>query len=153
MFTFCKILLGMKLYIADTDITSYNEVIKFQGYEEIKRKKSLIKGYSYVFYEKKMDVNPIYEQYKFKNAVPTIYMIICLAIAFILATTFLILNFTLPNFDKLLYFFILMLPAFLFLLVGTLFSLFKYFNNIHNLDTLSKIMLAKKEEISNEHSK
>lgn len=138
----------MRRLFLDVEIDSYNELLTLQGYEETKRKRSLIKGYSYVYYEKKKEVDPRYNQYVIKSSIPTLYMIIPLVIAFILATTFLILNFTLKDFDKLLFFFSLMLPAFLFVLTATLLSIFKYFNNVHNIDMAAKIMLLKKEEVS-----
>lgn len=143
-----------KLYL-EKEIDSINKVLSLLGYEEIKRHKTLFKGYLLVEYRSNDD-NSIQQDrlYMIRSTIPFFFVVLSSVFAATLATIFLILNFAIgASFDRLTYFFILMVPAFIFILISTLLSLKRYFDSLHNLEAIASISLLEKEKINHEHSK
>ena len=137
----------MKKLLNNKEIESLNLVINALGYKEESRKQSLYKNMTRVTYIKEKDVNPsLIKQYMIRSSIPFIYIVISSILAFILATVFIILTFALKGqVSTLDLFFMLMLPAFIFILVATILSLKRYFDIIHNYQSVAAIKTIIKE--------
>ena len=131
----------MKKLLINKEIESSTLVINALGYKEESRKKSIYKNMTRVTYIKEKDVNlSLIKQYMIRSSIPFIYVIISSILAFILATIFVILVFVLKGqVPTLNLFFMLMLPAFIFILVATLLSLKRYFDIIHNYQSIANL--------------
>ena len=130
----------MKKLFLSSELDSNNTVMNYLGYEETSRRYIFHNKYVIVNYK---EGNNTKEDKKLiiRSHIPFPFLMIFLGIAFILATIFLILNLTyLDETNKISFFFMLMVPAFVFIIIGTLFSLMRYFNSIHNLESVSYIM-------------
>lgn len=142
-----------KLYIAK-DVDKNSLVLKALGYKEINNSPSIYKGYRRVEYEKEIDFfdRSIVAKYIPRSNIPFIYVILCLIFALLIATTYFVLVFTLKeNFDRLTYFFIMMIPAFILVLGGAILSFKRYFDILHNMQCIASTTLLMKEKIDNEH--
>ena len=80
-----------------------------------------------------------------KSTIPFFFVILFAVLAFGCATTFLIINFVNKEVDKLLYFYILMLPTFAFTLTATGISFYRYFVELKNIEKKTAIPLLEKE--------
>ena len=135
----------MKKLFLTKELDSINLVMSYLGYKEEDKKLIYKERYALVKYNKD-NVNEEDKKHTIRSHSPFLFIVIALVIAFIFATVFLVLNFTyLDKTNKLTYFFILMLPAFLFVLIATILSLRRYFNSIHNLEAVSYIILKVKK--------
>ena len=136
-----------KLYVT-SDVDKFSKIHSLLGYKEVKRKKSVFKNTSFVTYEKVKEV-PNYKVLKDKYApystVPFFFVILLAALAVSCATTFLILNIVFKDLDKLLYFYLLMLPTFLFTISATGLSFYRYFIELKNIQRVAAIPLLEKE--------
>ena len=138
----------MKKYILTKNVNEFNEIITILGYEQVTRKKTIFKSIESVSYKKvNNSINKmVVDKYMIRSEIPFFYIILSTVIAVLLASTYLILNFTLKdNFDKLSYFFILMLPAFIMILLATSLSFLRYFNELRNLNSLAAKEVIKRE--------
>ena len=136
-----------KLY-KSSEADNLNEVVLALGYEEISRKKFITDNLVTIEYKKKEGINypHLEREYMIRSFIPFISVIIPLVIALILVTTYLFLNICIKgDFDKLLYFYILMLPGFLMIIVASGISLWRYFSLLHNLKAVAALPLIKKE--------
>ena len=136
-----------KLYLT-REIDSINLALSQLGIKEKSRKNLFFDKYVWLDYEISKPLTSEDKKHIIHSHIPFMVVVIFLAIAFILATVFLILNYTYLNENnKLTFFFILMLPAFISLLLGSALSIIRYFNSIRNLESISYIMnKIKKEE-------
>lgn len=141
----------MKRIFLTNEADAYIEIINLLGYKTKSNKKSLIKGFSVSSFEK-VDNSPLSDefikQYMPKSIYPLFYSIVLVIIAILLATAFLVLNFTVINdYNRLIYFFSLMVPTFLLIMGATILSFFRYFNTLRNIRCLaSKALILKEKE-------
>jgi len=141
-----------KLYLSK-DVEKNSLVLKALGYKEISNKPSIYKGYSRLTYEKETNTfSPeIVAKYSPRSNIPFLYVILSLVIALITATTYFILVFALKErFDRLTFFYAMMLPAFAFILLGAGLSFKRYFDILHNMQCLASVTLLMKEKVDNE---
>lgn len=135
-----------KLYLTK-EIDSINLALSQLGIVEKSRKSLFSNKYVWVNYEISKPLSNEDKKHIIHSHIPFAFVVVFLVIAFILATVFLILNFTyLDKDNKLSFFFMLMLPAFISLLIGSALSIIRYFNSIRNLESISYIMSKIKKE-------
>lgn len=142
----------MKKIHLTKELDSNEFIMQYLGYKKISSSKFIFPKYTLVNYELKEGhkVNEEDQKHMIRSTIPFFFITILLVIAFILATTFLILNFTYLNeSNKLDFFFMLMVPAFFFILGATALSLIRYFITYHNLETVAYIMSKVKKEKNN----
>lgn len=136
-----------KLYV-NSDIDRFSEIQLLLGYKEVSRKKTIFKNISLVTYEKIKDVKnykALKDKYAPYSAVPFFFVILLAVLAVSCATAFLIINIVNKEVDKLLYFYMLMLPTFFFTISATGLSFYRYFIELKNIQRVTAIPLLKKE--------
>lgn len=136
-----------KLYL-NNDIDRFSEIHLLLGYKEVNRKKTIFKNTSLVTYQKERDIKNykvLKDKYAPYSVVPFFFTILLAALAVSCATAFLIINIVNKNVDKLLYFYLLMLPTFFFTVAATGLSFYRYFVELKNIQRVVAIPLLKKE--------
>ena len=137
-----------KLFLTE-EKDRYDEIVLLLGYKKEKEKKSLIPGYTSIKYSKSKNIkvkDATISNYMPKSHIPFFFVILVIALAFILATTFLILILVnKDSSDRLVLFFSLMLPAFLCLLTATGLTFLRYYVTLRNLRCLASKALIVKE--------
>ena len=138
----------MKKLFLEADIDKYNKIMLLLGLKETKRKKTLFKNTYLLTYKKEKEINnfdALKERYMPSSVIPFFFVILLAIIAVAFATTFLILNIVNKDLDKLLYFFLLMIPTFLATLGATGVSIYRYFSELKNIEKIAAIPLLEKE--------
>ena len=138
----------MKKIFHSSDIDRFNRIYNLLGFQEEKRKKLPFSKLSVVTYKKEREV-PNYKVLKAKyepfSTIPFFFVILFVAIAVALATAYLIINFTMKDANKDVYFFSLMLPTSLFTLLAAGVSFYRYFVELKNVERLASVLLLEKE--------
>ena len=136
-----------KLYL-NTDVDQFSLIHSLLGYKEISRKKTIFKNTLLVTYEKEREVKNykvLKDKYAPYSTIPFFFVILFAILAVSCATAFLIINIVNKEIDKLLYFYLLMLPTFFFTVTATGISFYRYFIELKNIQRVAAIPLLKKE--------
>lgn len=132
----------MKKFVKNSEIDIFNKLVELLGYQKINVKKVPFEELSLVSYKEERnddDLSLLRHEYLPMSTPPFILVVISIIFAIGLATTFLLINILNKDIDKLLYFFILMLPAFIFMLLATFISFRRYFATLKNIERYAYI--------------
>lgn len=141
----------MKKLFLTNEKDQYIEIVELLGYQKIKEKESIFKGYSAISFKKRNN-NPLdimfINEHMPKSMVPFFFVIFFIALTIILSTLFLIFSFINKDINtRFIYFLSLMVPSLLSLLMATSITFLRYYVTFKNMRVVaSKALIIKEYE-------
>lgn len=135
-------------YIKDSEIDIYIKLMNALYYKEVKRNKVPFEELTRVkFKSEKNDeeITSLRRSYLPLSTPPFFLVILFVVLAIIFATAFLILNIANLDINQMLFFFVLMIPAFIFMLSATFISFRRYFATLKNIERFAYIVTLEKK--------
>ena len=138
----------MKKFVKNTEIELFDKLMNALAYKKLNEKKIPFENLSLITYQSEKEDNEtisLRHEYLPMSTPPFSLVILFIVLALALATSFLVLNIINKEIDKMMYFFILMLPAFIFMLLATFISFRRYFATLKNIERFAYIPTIEKK--------